>query len=145
MPIPAPHPGLVISYAYLWHEQHRSGQEEGVKNRPCAIIMVRQDVNTQTAVGVLPITHSAPQITDEAIELPPGLKKHLGLDDDRSWIMLSEMNEFIWPGPDLMPVPGIKPSKFDYGVIPPKFFRQIQEQFFAYVTCGKAKLVPRSE
>jgi len=28
MPIPNPEPGLVISYAYLWHHEHRAGREE---------------------------------------------------------------------------------------------------------------------
>jgi len=29
MPIPDPEPGLVISYAYLWHHEHQTGREEG--------------------------------------------------------------------------------------------------------------------
>jgi hypothetical protein len=29
MPIPTPEPGLVISYAYLWHTEHEAVQEEG--------------------------------------------------------------------------------------------------------------------
>jgi hypothetical protein len=31
MPIPNPEPGLVISYAYLWHHEHQAGREEGQK------------------------------------------------------------------------------------------------------------------
>jgi hypothetical protein len=27
MPIPTPEPGLVISYAYLWHTEHEAGQK----------------------------------------------------------------------------------------------------------------------
>lgn len=30
---------LVISYPYLWHHEHRAGQEEGQKNRPCVIVL----------------------------------------------------------------------------------------------------------
>jgi hypothetical protein len=30
VPIPTPEPGLVISYAYLWHHEHEAGREEGV-------------------------------------------------------------------------------------------------------------------
>ena len=40
MAFPEPAPGLVIRYSYLWAEQHRGGQEEGVKDRPCAVILV---------------------------------------------------------------------------------------------------------
>ena len=39
MALPDPHPGLVISYSYLWHEEYRQGQIEGVKNRPCAVVL----------------------------------------------------------------------------------------------------------
>jgi hypothetical protein len=29
MPIPNPEPGLVISYAYLWHHEHEAGRKRG--------------------------------------------------------------------------------------------------------------------
>jgi hypothetical protein len=32
--LPKPEPGLVIRYSYLWHDEHRQGREEGVKDRP---------------------------------------------------------------------------------------------------------------
>jgi len=38
MAIPTPEPGLVISYAYLWHREHRVGREEGHKDRPSVIV-----------------------------------------------------------------------------------------------------------
>jgi len=34
MALPDPQPGLVISYSYLWHHEHRAGREEGLKSRP---------------------------------------------------------------------------------------------------------------
>ena len=36
--LPEPVPGLVIRYSYLWYTEHRTGREEGQKDRPCAII-----------------------------------------------------------------------------------------------------------
>jgi len=30
----------VISYSYLWRHESEAGQTEGVKDRPCAIVMV---------------------------------------------------------------------------------------------------------
>jgi hypothetical protein len=42
----------------------------------------------------------------EAIENPPATKRRLGLDDERSWIVLTESNRFVWPGPDVRPVDG---------------------------------------
>lgn len=75
----------MISYAYLWHRQHRAGQVEGSKNRPCAIVMaaVRQGDGAQI-VTVAPITHTAPESPEAALEIPAAVKRHLGFDDERS-------------------------------------------------------------
>lgn len=120
MPLPSPFPGLVISYSYLWQDEHRRGEEEGRKNRPCAIITSHQVVAGALIVSVIPITHAPPQDPADAIPMPPGLKRHLGLDDAPSWIVISERNRFAWPGPDLRPIPG-SADRFDYGVLPPLF------------------------
>jgi hypothetical protein len=95
MPIPTPEPGLVISYAYLWHHEHQAGQEEGRKDRPSVIVLaVERAVNDTTVVVVLPITHNPPTVPAGAVEIPAAVKRHLGLDDERSWIVVAEGNEF---------------------------------------------------
>lgn len=43
MVFPVPVPGLVIRYSYLWASEHARGQEEEVKDRPCAVVLVTQD------------------------------------------------------------------------------------------------------
>src|SRR6185437_11021754 len=102
MALPEPQPGLVISYAYLWHHEHRAGREEGVKDRPCVVVLALQNAGNGTKmVTVAPVTHSAPDNPATALELPQAVKRHLGLDDDRSWIVVDEVNEFTWPGFDL--------------------------------------------
>ena len=102
MPIPTPEPGLVISYAYLWHQEHETGQEEGRKDRPSVIVLaVERHVSDTTIVVVLPITHSPPSDPASAVEIPVAIKCHLGLDDERSWIVVAEGNEFDWPGYDI--------------------------------------------
>src|SRR5215472_14680139 len=106
MPIPNPEPGLVISYAYLWHNEHEAGRDEGQKDRPSVIVLaVERKADGATVVTVLPITHSAPVDPALAVEIPMPIKQHLGLDDDPSWIIVSEGNEFIWPGYDLRKLP----------------------------------------
>jgi hypothetical protein len=60
VPLPEPAPGLVIRYSYLWAEEHERGQEEGVKDRPCAIVMMAMGDEGEKLVTVLPVTH-APQ------------------------------------------------------------------------------------
>ena len=125
MSLPAPEPGLVIPYAYLWRHEHRKGKEEGRKVRPSVIILAVQNPKGSTPrVTVAPITHTPPAKDTEAIELPHRVKQSLGLDDDRSWIVLDEVNQFAWPGYDIRPVPGSK-NRFAYGSIPPKLYDTI--------------------
>ncbi len=83
MPVPDPVPGLVLHYAYLWHDQHRRGLEEGSKYRPCVVVSaaVQED---DTVVTVVPMTHSPPRVAGEAVEIPQTTKRRLGLDDRRS-------------------------------------------------------------
>jgi hypothetical protein len=75
-------------------------------------------------VRVVPVTHSAPGETANAFELPKAVKRHLGLDDQRSWVVLDEVNDFAWPGFDLRPVPR-KPDSFAYGFLPPRLFDEL--------------------
>ena len=94
MAIPTPQPGLVISYTYLWHHEHRAGRDEGRKDRPCVIALAVERDDHGPIVTVGPITHAPPADTSLAIELPPGVKRHLGLDGARSWVVLHEGNRF---------------------------------------------------
>lgn len=92
-------------------------------------------------VTVLPIIHSAPRNLEEAIELPFKVKQHLGLDSDRSWVILSEVNRFVWPGPDLRPVPPAESGRFHFGHLPPRLFRTIREQFLSSARAQKLRTV----
>lgn len=84
MALPKPQLGLVISYAYLWHHEHRVGEDEGRKNRPCVIVRAVGHRKDGLVVTVVPITHAPPTKDVAAIELPAAVKRHLGLDDGRS-------------------------------------------------------------
>jgi hypothetical protein len=142
MPIPNPEPGLVISYAYLWHHEHQIGWEEGRKDRPSVIVLcVERETAGETVVIVLPITHSPPTDAAEAVEIPLPVKRHLGLDDERSWVMVAEGNEFLWPGYDLRKLP--HEDRYDYGFLPPRFYNQVLEAFVAWHQAGKGRVIPR--
>ena len=91
--------GSVIRYAYLWAEEAQGGPREGIKDRPCAVVVADQD----GTILVLPITHSAPTGEEKSVELPNPVKRRLGLDEARSWIVTTEYNRFTWPGPDIRP------------------------------------------
>ncbi len=141
MPIPVPEPGLVIAYAYLWHHEHLAGAEEGRKNRPAVVTLVTTQTDALIEVTVLPITHRPPKNLEWAVEIPTPVKRHLGLDDARSWIIIAEGNDFVWPGYDLRRAPGT--DRFDYGFLPPRFFNQVLAAFDRLRAAGKARLTAR--
>lgn len=146
MALPEPVPGLVIRYSYLWHSEHREGREEGQKDRPCAIVAaIHSDATGAKRVLVLPVTHSAPQDTKLAVEIPSRVKERLGLDAARSWVVLSEWNEFAWPGPDLRRAPGGNEHSVVYGMLPPGLFNSIRNLFLSLTARGSAQRVPRTE
>lgn len=142
MALPSPEPGLVVSYAYLWHHEHAAGKDEGRKDRPAAIVLAteREDDGATIAV-VLPVTHSPPADPAAAVEIPWRVKRHLGLDDGQSWIVVSEGNEFVWPGYDLRKLSNSE--RYDYGFLPPKFYDQVREAFERWYRTGKLKTAPR--
>jgi hypothetical protein len=80
---------------------------------------------------VFPITRTPPFDPTDAAELPAALKRHLGLDDERSWVVVTEFNRFVWPGVDLQPRPGVTPRRYEYGVFPGRFMARVIEVFNA--------------
>lgn len=145
MALPEPVPGLVVRYSYLWRREFLEGREEGQKDRPCAIIAaVRADKGGVTRVLVLPITHREPNDATAAVEIPAKVKSRLGLDEARSWVVLSEWNEFVWPGPDLRRLPGADDLSVAYGMLPPKLFAIVRDRFLSIAAARAARPVPRS-
>lgn len=145
MTLPKPVAGLVIRYSYLWHREHLEGREDGQKDRPCAIVAaIQSDEAGATRVLTLPITHSLPGKTIRAIEIPAKVKERLNLDEGRSWVVLSEWNEFIWPGPDLRRLPNSDDFSVAYGMLPPSLFAKIRDEFLLLATADKAQAVRRT-
>lgn len=142
---PRPQPGLVIRYAYLWRREARVGQAEGAKDRPCALVLAHADEAGETRVYVLPITHSPPNDETEAVAIPASVKRRLRLDEERSWIVLSEANVFTWPGPDLRFAPGKGPESAAYGFLPPALFKVVRDRFLERARRRQAGLVRRTE
>lgn len=140
MPLPEPIAGLVINYSYLWRDQETFGREEGTKDRPCVIVLVHPAAETERVVLVAPVTHTAPRRPQDGIELPLATKQRLGLDDARSWVLSTELNRFIWPGPDLRPVPRAADT-FVYGFVPGRLLQALRRQIVAQMT---APVVDRS-
>jgi hypothetical protein len=143
MALPDPQLGLVISHSYLGHHEHNAGRDEGTKTRPCVIVLaIDNQADGTVQVRVAPITHSLPQNPTAALEIPQAVKRHLRLDDERSWAILDEVNEFAWPGFDLRPIPPSR-DRFTYGFLPPRLFDQLLAKLAQVWTVGQGKSTSR--
>ena len=145
MTFPTPTPGLVIRYSYLWRREHLRGQEEGVKDRPCAVLLALTDEDGMQKVIVLPVTHTPPKDPAHAVEIPAATKRRLGLDDERSWIILTESNRFTWPGPDLRPAIVGDQTSVACGLLPRALFEDVREKWLALFVARGAHVVSRTE
>jgi hypothetical protein len=133
---------LVISYAYLWRSEQRDGGQEGRKDRPCAIVVTTQDQDGDTLVYVAPITHSPPA-EGVGLEIPPAVKRRLGLDAARSWIITNELNRFIWPGYDLRAIDRDQPGRFDWGYLPVELFEALKAAVLQHQRARRLGVVQR--
>jgi hypothetical protein len=126
MALVRPSPGLVIRYAFLWRAESERNATEG-KDRPCVVILaVRLQADGRMRVRVAPITHT-PKTAENGIEIPSKIGRHLGLDGAASWISLTDANEFVWPGPDIRPIPGRR-GAWSYGILPTDFFDELKRR-----------------
>ena len=141
--MPRPVFGLVIGYSYLWEAEFHAGREEGAKDRPCTIVIASRTEDGDIVVTVAAITHTPPSRPQDAIELPMNLKRRLRLDAERSWVVWSELNRFVWPGPDLRSVSRQRPGEFVHVVLPAPFMRQVFDRLAALRAERKPRIVVR--
>jgi hypothetical protein len=141
MAIPEPTPGLVIRYDYLWSREAAAGRAQG-KDRPACLVAASDSTAKPRFVVLLPITHSPPIGGTVAIEIPAKVRQSIGLDDERSWVVVSEFNVDEWPSAGLSPLPG-KPNIFAYGFIPPGLFAGIKQRFLELMHAKKSDEVRR--
>ena len=96
-------------------------------------------------VVVVPVTHRPPKDSAATLELPLAVKQHLGLDAERSWVVLSESNLFDWPGLDLRRVGDRNDSSVAYGFLPPRLFAELRRRFLALEDAARSRRVQRTE
>jgi hypothetical protein len=98
------------------------------------VLALRRRADDLLIVTVAPVTHSPPAADADAIETPRRVKDHLGLDQDRSGIVVDEVNEFAWPGFDLQPNAN---GEIAYGLIPSKLYENIRQRVLANARSGR--------
>jgi hypothetical protein len=143
MTFPAPKPGLVIRYSFLWSHEADAGADEGSKDRPCAIVVAQKQVEGEVRTLVAAITHLEPDDPAAAMELPSAVSKALKLDGARHWLKLDELNRFVWPGYDLRQIPG-RQGEYAYGMLPQPLFEELRVKILARNQAGKARTVKRN-
>lgn len=137
--LPHPIPGLVIRYSYLWHQEFARGRSIGNKDRPCVVVLaVTHEADGAITVAVAPVTHDAPKNPEGAVKLTAATQRRLGLDADQCWIAATEVNEFKWPGPDVVPTPD---GSYAYGELPEVVFLDLKNKLLT----ASATRVPRTE
>jgi hypothetical protein len=141
MALPDPQPGLVIRYDYLWTREAAAGRQQG-KDRPACLVAAADSTVKPRFVVILPITHTAPSGDTVGIEIPAKVRVGIGLDDEPSWVIVSDHNVDEWPNAGLAPIPG-RPGMFSYGFVPPGLFKQIKSRFLELADLGQGAGVRR--
>jgi len=149
MRIPSKPPvGHLVAYEYLWLSQSGS-REDGAKVYPAAIVMARDDAGPVPLAYALGVSHKPPEKGERALEVPPKLKRHLGLDDEPSWIYTDQLNVFAWPGPDLRPaewlssLPGAKGGCI-IAALPADWFQEVKDHLAESYRLKMVKPIPRT-
>lgn len=141
-----PQVGDVIRYAYLWADEAAVGREEARKDRPCAVVLTVVRAAEVDRVVVAPITHVQPVREEDGIEIPAATKSRLGLDDERSWILATEVNVFDWPGPDVRPAgSGAHAASPIYGTLPYRLTERLLDRMRRLLREGRSRAVTRTE
>ena len=98
----------------------------------------------ETHVLVLAVTHTPPRDRLDAVPFPEAEKRRLGLDDIPTWIVATEANSFVWPGPDVRPVPGRSTGTWTYGQISSALLQLVARAYLGNRERQRARLVVRS-
>jgi hypothetical protein len=141
-----PYEGLVFRFGYLWHDEYqRNVLHEGAKHRPTVVVMKYEAMTGlpgRVAVSVCPITHRE---TEGATRIPDAIKRRMGLDDEQSWVVTSEVNRFFWPTPHMAPalVRDGKVIAWHWGLLPDGFFRSLKDDVASRIEEKRLLIVPR--
>ena len=90
------------------------------------------------------VKHGATAILCEAV--PAGLSlTGADLAQGPVWIVVTDANRFIWPGPDLRPRKIGDATSVAYGVLPATVYEELRAKFIKAVEARLAAAVPRTQ
>lgn len=137
-----PQVGILIRHMYLWRDESLQGREEGRKARPCLIVHIRDNEYQEKEVYIVPVTHTEPKDKSQAFELPEVTKQRLKLDYEPSWIIASEVNRFIWVGPDVRKT---QDNQTSYGYLPSGLVKDVISKFKRNVQNRRLGIINRDD
>lgn len=140
-----PRPGYVTRYLYDWSTPDEAAAPTAEKERPAVVVLAVTKRDGRTLVRVAPITLRPPHDAARALEIPAATRARLGLDGARSWVILDHANEFVWPGPDIRPLPGASPATITYGPLPPAFYDALKRRLLDLLRAGRVRARLRGE
>jgi hypothetical protein len=140
--------GNLVAYEYLWLSQENK-RNDGAKVYPVALIFAKKIIASVTLAYAVGMSHKPPYASQKAIEVPKKLKRHLGLDEDRSWICTDQLNEFTWSGPDLRPAEWLSklPSARNsciIGALPNNWFALVKQDVIENLKLKRATIIHRN-
>ncbi len=71
------------------------------------------------------------------MEIPTTVRRALGLDSERCWIVVTEANVDKWPNPGIAPVPRSRKS-FAYGFLPPDLYSMVKAMMLKHLDLRRA-------
>lgn len=132
--------GQVVLYEYLWAREAKSGQPHGRKERPCAVVISTTDRDGEARVYLAPVTHSPPARPEDGLEIPAAVKRRLGLDDEASWLVVTELNTTLIPAPEFRKTPD---RRWAYGYLPQGLFARAIKAIRANADGNRLAIIDR--
>lgn len=109
------------------------------------VFNVRSHAGGVVEVFVAPVTTQPPRGESRAVEMPAGVREHLSLGDARCWIVATELNGFIWPGPDVRPIRRGDDIGPYYGKVPGRLLETVRTVMRTHAQDGRLGITKRSD
>jgi hypothetical protein len=139
---PDPERGHVVRFEYLWASEESQGYADGEKYRPCAVVVTIAAKGDQPLRTMLcGITHTEPKPPSEGVAIPPQAKAAMGLDDEPSWAIISEVNTVNWSDARFRRT---VTGGWTYGALPFEVMEEIREKMVARIKAGTVDILDRN-
>lgn len=136
-----PKVGLVLPHLYVWRGEPAAGR--GSETPPAVIVVAATPLDGgRVLIAATPITNTEPPARQRVVPVPATVAAHLQLDAQRSWILCTEYNEFVWPSIGLAETPD---GRTAYGMAPQQLTAGVHREMLAARSDGPLRAMRRTE